>query len=255
MTNRRVFLVSAIALTTAMARAQETAMPTIGFIRSTPSAPFAHLVTAFQQGLNETGFVEGQNVKIEYRWADNHLDRLPSLVGDLIRRQLSVIVGNSQAAEAAKTATATIPIVFVTGDDPVTRGLVDSLSRPSGNVTGITFFGGQLGAKRLELLVELAPMATVIAFLMDPNCGDPWPSCPTWKRRRALSVDESWLSRSPTIANSNPRSRPLCALAPARWWSVAARSSAAGGESSSCLQRAMPFRQSMTSRNLCRWGA
>jgi putative ABC transport system substrate-binding protein len=171
-TDRRTFVGAAglLIVTPFIARAQPTAMPTIGFIRSTPSAPFAHLVTAFRQGLNETGFVEGQNVKIEYRWADNHLDRLPGLVADLIRRQVTVIVGNSQAAEAAKTATATIPIVFVTGDDPVTRGLVGSLSRPGGNVTGITFFaGGQLGAKRLELLVELAPKATVIAFLMDPN--------------------------------------------------------------------------------------
>jgi putative ABC transport system substrate-binding protein len=154
------------------AHAQSAAIPTIGFIRSTPAAPFAHLVTAFRQGLNGMGFVEGQSIKIEYRWADNHLDRLPGMLADLIRRQVSVIVGNSQAAEAAKNATATIPIIFVTGDDPVTRGLVDSLSRPRGNVTGITFFGGGLlGAKRLELLVELAPKATVVAFLMEPN----WP--------------------------------------------------------------------------------
>lgn len=147
-------------------------MPTIGFLRSTPSGPFAHLVTAFRQGLGELGLVEGRNVAIEYRWADNQLDRLPGLAAELIRRRVDVIVGNSLAAEAAKAATATIPIVFITADDPVTRGLVASLSRPGGNVTGITFFGGgQLGAKRLELLHELTPRATRIALLMDPS----WP--------------------------------------------------------------------------------
>ena len=147
-------------------------MPTIGFLRTTPSGPFADLVAAFRQGLNETGFVEGQNVAVEYRWADNHLDLLPGLAADLVRRHVAVIVGNSLAAEAAKAVTTTIPIVFVTADDPVTRGLVTSLSQPGGNLTGVTFFGGgQLGAKRLELLHELIPRATVVAFLMDPN----WP--------------------------------------------------------------------------------
>jgi putative ABC transport system substrate-binding protein len=173
--DRRTFigrLAGGLLVTPRFATAQTVATPTIGFVRTTPSAPFAHLVTAFREGLNETGFVEGQSIGIEYRWADNHLDRLPGFVADLIRRRVTVIVGNSQAAEAAKTATSTTPIVFVTGDDPVTRGLVDNLSRPNGNVTGITFFGGGLlGAKRLELLAELAPKATVIAFLMEVN----WP--------------------------------------------------------------------------------
>jgi putative ABC transport system substrate-binding protein len=153
-------------------RAQRVGIPTIGFLRTTPSGPFAGLVTAFREGLNETGFIEGQNVAVEYRWADNHLDCLPGLAADLVRHNVAVIVGNSLAAEAAKTVTATIPIVFVTADDPVMRGLVGSLSHPGGNLTGVTFFGGgQLGAKRLELLHELVPKATVVAFLMDPN----WP--------------------------------------------------------------------------------
>src|SRR5262245_20362041 len=131
------------------ARAQQPAMPVIGFLRSTPSASFMHFVAAFQKGLKEAGFVEGQNVSVEYRWADNQLDRLPGLAAELVQRQVAVIIGNTPAAEVAKTATETIPIIFVTGEDPVKTGLVASLNRPSGNVTGVVFFAsGHLGTKR-----------------------------------------------------------------------------------------------------------
>ena len=151
--------------------AQPAALPTVGFLRSTPSAPFTHLVTAFRQGLNEVGFSEGQNVAIEYRWADNQLDRLPGLAAELVRRPVAVIVGNSVAAQAAKAATATIPIVFVTGDDPIKSGLGTNLNRPGRNLTGVTFLGGgQLDGKRVELLHELVPGAAPIAVLSDPNC-------------------------------------------------------------------------------------
>jgi putative ABC transport system substrate-binding protein len=151
------------------ASAQQAAMPVIGFLRSTPAEPFANIMVAFRQGLNETGFVEGQNVVIEQRWADNQLHRLPDLAGDLVRRQVAVIVGNGPAVEVARNATTTIPIVFVIGDDPVTQGLVTSLNRPGGNLTGLTFFGNRLSAKRLEMLLELVPGARVVAVLIDPD--------------------------------------------------------------------------------------
>jgi putative ABC transport system substrate-binding protein len=153
-------------------RAQQSALPVVGFLRSTPSAPLTKLTAMFRQGLTEVGFAEGRNVSIEYRYADNHLDRLPELAAELVNRPVNVIVGNSLAVEAARAVTKSIPIVFVTADDPVTRGLVASLSRPGSNLTGLTFFGGGLlGAKRVELLHEVSPKAAVIGFLMDPN----WP--------------------------------------------------------------------------------
>jgi putative ABC transport system substrate-binding protein len=162
-------LVGAAAAWPLATRAQQATMPVIGFLRSTPAKPFAHIVTAFQKGLNETGFAEGQNVEIEQRWADNQLNRLPGLAADLLRRQAAVIVCNGPAVEAARSATATTPIVFVIGGDPVVLGLVTSLNRPGGNLTGLTFFGNRLGAKRLEMLRELVPGTRIIATLVDPN--------------------------------------------------------------------------------------
>ena len=152
------------------ARAQQAAIPVVGLLRSTTAAPFARLVVEFLRGLSEEGFIEGRNVAIEQRWADNQLDRLPDLAADLVRGQVAVIVCSGNAAEAARAAGPTVPIVFVVGDDPVKMGLVASLSRPEGNLTGVTFFGGShLGAKRLELLRELVPKIAVVAVLMDPH--------------------------------------------------------------------------------------
>ena len=151
------------------ARAQQGAMPVIGFLRSTSLADATDLVTAFRQGLKETGFVEGQNVTVEFRWGEGQNDRLPALADDLIRRRVAVIVGDAVAMLVARSATTTIPIVFSAGGDPVKEGLVASLNRPGGNVTGVHFFGGVLGAKRLELLRQLAPNATTIAVLVYPN--------------------------------------------------------------------------------------
>jgi putative ABC transport system substrate-binding protein len=151
------------------ARAQQPAMPVVGFLRSTSFVKFAHIVAAFRQGLKEAGFVEGQNVAIEFRSAEDRGDRLPALAAELIGLQVAVIVGNTPASLAAKAATTTIPIVFATGSDPVGDGLVTSLNRPGGNVTGVSFFSGVLGAKRLELLRQLVPAATTIAMLVNPN--------------------------------------------------------------------------------------
>jgi putative ABC transport system substrate-binding protein len=149
------------------ARAQQPAIPIVGFLRSTSFAAFQNLLTAFRQGLKDAGFVDGQNVAIEYLSAEDHPDRLAALVADLIRRPVAVIVGNSVSARAAKAATSTVPIVFAYGGDPVRDSLVTSLNRPGGNVTGVVFFSSAVGAKRLELLRQLVPGAKTIAVLMD----------------------------------------------------------------------------------------
>jgi len=151
------------------ARAQQPAMPTIGFLRSTPAAGFTYILDAFRQGLSGAGFVEGRNVAIEYRWADNELDRLPGLAADLVRRQVAAIVGaGGPAAQAGKAATATTPVVFVIGTDPVRTGLVASLSRPGGNTTGVVFTSAALVPKLLGMLHELVPKVSMIAMLRDP---------------------------------------------------------------------------------------
>jgi putative ABC transport system substrate-binding protein len=153
------------------ARAQQPAMPVIGFLGATEPEPNAQYVARLRQGLKETGFVEGENLAIEYRWAEGRYDRLPALAADLVRRQVAMIVpiGGAPPTLAAKAATSTIPIVFNMGGDPVRLGVVASLGRPGGNVTGVGMLVVERQAKRLELLCELVPAAALIAVLVNPN--------------------------------------------------------------------------------------
>jgi putative ABC transport system substrate-binding protein len=153
------------------ARAQQKAMPVIGFLATASPEPWAAFVTAFQQGLSETGWVVGQNTAIEYRWAEGHYDRLPAMAADLVGRRVDLIttIGGRLSADAAKNATSTIPIVFEIGADPVAAGLVTSFARPGGNLTGVAVLTASLNPKRFELLSELMPQAGVIALLVNPN--------------------------------------------------------------------------------------
>jgi putative ABC transport system substrate-binding protein len=149
--------------------AQQRTMPLVGFLNAQTAAGYAHIVAAFKQGLNESGFVDGQNVTIEYRWADGHVERLPELAADLVRLQPAVLVGTGGANAAAMAATKTIPVVASFGGDPVKLGYVASLNHPGGNVTGVTIFSPDLEAKRLELMNEILPRGATIGYLYDPN--------------------------------------------------------------------------------------
>jgi ABC-type uncharacterized transport system substrate-binding protein len=168
---RRLFMtLLAIAAFWPFAAYAQQPVPLVGFLHSGSPEPNVNLVTAFRNGLNQAGFVADKNVTIEFRWAEGRYDRLPELAADLVRRQATVIVGGGPpAAVATKAATTTIPVVFVSGDDPVKSGLVASLGRPGGNVTGVTIFTGQLAAKQIGLLRELLPKAAVVALLVNPS--------------------------------------------------------------------------------------
>jgi putative ABC transport system substrate-binding protein len=164
-----IALLGSAAALPVVARAQQPARPVVGFLNVASPEGYEHHVIAFRDGLKERGYVEGENLTIEFRWAEGHYDRLPGMAAELVRRDVSVIVANTPANLAAKAATSRIPIVFTTASDPVKIGLVPNLSRPGGNVTGITQLNVEVGPKRLELAHELMPGATSIAFLVNPN--------------------------------------------------------------------------------------
>src|SRR5438128_5724311 len=151
--------------------AQQTTLPVVGFLNSASADGYASMAAAFRQGLKATGYVEGNNVAIEYRWADDRYDRLPALATDLVNRRVTVIFANSPAIAAAKAATSTIPIIIMSGDDPVRLGFVASFNRPGGNITGVSILSNELAAKRLDLLRELVPHAKTIAILINSDFG------------------------------------------------------------------------------------
>jgi putative tryptophan/tyrosine transport system substrate-binding protein len=191
---RREFVIllgSAAAAWPLAARAQQQPVPVVGFVHSASPEPFIQVVAAFRRGLGQSGHVEGQNVVIEYHWAENRNDRLPDLISDLVRRRVAVIAaGGPAAAQAAKAATSTIPVVFVVGHDPVRSGLVASLNRPGGNVTGISFLINVLTPKQLEVLRELVPEAKSIGVLLNPD--NPFRATDTHDLReaaRSLGID------------------------------------------------------------------
>ena len=171
---RREFTALAGGIATAwpfVARAQQSTVPVIGFLNSTSADGYSSMAVAFRRGLKEAGYVEGQNVTVEYRWADNQYERLPALAADLVNRRVNVIFANSPSISAALAATKTIPIIFNSGDDPVRLGFVTSLNQPGGNATGVAILAGELAAKRLELLHELVPGSKTIAVLINIDFG------------------------------------------------------------------------------------
>ena len=205
------------------ARAQQPAMPVIGFLNSRSPAALTERLRGFRQGLKETGYVEGDNATILYRWAENQLDRVPTLAAELAHRPVAVIIasGGAPVALRAKATVTTIPIVFIAGEDPVKLGLVASLARPGGNLTGINIFSSELVAKRLELLRVLVPAATRVAVLVNPanvsNTASTLRACPpffffffffTWSRLPEPWDSKSWCSTPAPAARSTRPSRP-----------------------------------------------
>jgi putative tryptophan/tyrosine transport system substrate-binding protein len=172
-TSRRKFLIALSGATTGWplaARAQQTAVPVVGYLSLGSPIISAQVVAAFKQGLAETGYIEGKNVAIEYRYAESHFDRLPELAADLVRRRPAVIwTGGPPSVRAVKALTATIPMVFRMGEDPVKEGLIASLNRPGGNITGVSYFTNHLFPKRLQLLHEIVPKAAALALLVNPD--------------------------------------------------------------------------------------
>ena len=193
------------------ARAQQPKMPLIGLLSSTSADAYASRIAAFRQGLNETGYVEGRNVAIEYRWAAGKYDQLPGMAAELVRRQVDVLVAiTTPSAFAAKAATTAIPIVFEMGTDPVAAGLIASLSRPGSNLTGVSLLNVELGAKRLEVLHELVPSATVLAALLNPTN----PNAETLSRELQAAADTLGVQLNILRASTEGDFDPVFAILP-----------------------------------------
>jgi len=172
--------------------AQQRAMAVVGLLNTQTAASTAPQLAALRRGLSEAGFVEGRNLTIEYRWAEDQIGRLPELADDLVRRQVSVIITENATTPTAKTATSTIPIVFISGADPVEAGLITSLNRPGSNVTGVSFTSEPLNPKRLELLHNLTPKPAIVALLWNPQARQLDASCAISTRRLARWVGKPW---------------------------------------------------------------
>jgi putative tryptophan/tyrosine transport system substrate-binding protein len=226
------FLVGGSATWPLRPRAQQGALPVIGFLASESPVPWAGRLREFQEGLGQLGLTEGRNVAIEYRWADGRNDRLPALAADLVRRGVSLIAANGPAAVAAQAATMTVPIVFFSGGDPVARGLVASLTRPGGNLTGVSTLYTEVGAKRLEVLHELVPAASTIALLVNPT-NTTLAHTLTGNVRPPVPLDGGSKSFMPAQnANSMRRSRPWSNFDWARLRSATMHSSTATANNS-----------------------
>ncbi len=235
-------------------RAQNSARPIVGFLHVAAAKPFAHIVAGFRQGLKETGNIEGQNVAIEFRWAEGQVSRLPEMAADLVNRHVAVLVtgGGEASAFAAKAATSTIPIVFNIGNDPVKVGLVTSLSRPGGNVTGVNILTTELEAKRLGLLHQMVPTASMVAHLVNPtypptqtNVRDVAAAARSWGYKSFSSKPAAKAKSTLPLRQSFKSELELSSLGPTRFSTV-------GAIRSWRWRHATPFLRSLSSASL-RW--
>jgi putative tryptophan/tyrosine transport system substrate-binding protein len=252
---RREFIValgSAAATWPFAAGAQQAAIPVVGFIHIMSAENVPHIVASFRQGLREAGLVEGQNVRVEYRWAEGNYDRLPDLAADLVRRQVAVIAaaGGEPSPQAAKAATQTIPIVFTAAGDPVADGLVASLNRPGGNATGITIFGGGVVTKRLQLLREIVPKAGTTAYLMNPSNPNAEIEMRAAQAAAACLGQQNDRGEREQRTRTRRRIRGHASAAPARFSSPPTRSSFGNATGSPRWPRVIGYRRCLTCANL-----